>query len=510
MEHGDLDWGAMLRVAGWLLAILLLFAAGLRLPLQTGLGPWRGRLYSAAVILAGIAVAVLANVALTLNDVHIDLTREKAYTPSSAALRAIEELRTEVSLTYFYRTQDAEGRRARDLLQVMARRNPLLKVTTVDPDREPALARLQGIRLYNAAVIEAEGRRVLVQGTDETEIALGIQRALRGRAVTACFLEGHGELPMDNFEFHTHLEGTAGHSHDDASSQVIEMPGHGIGRLRRALESQGYEARRLILATQREVPRDCTLLIDANPRTTFLPAESLALRRYLEGGGAALLLFDLGFAPEPELARLLADLGLRAEQEVVIDPLSHYSTDAEMVAVAGYDPHPVTRGVSLTFYPGIRPFTPLPLPARLRAFPLLQSSRDSYTHAVGAVASRLVEGEPAGDAPQATPQPGPRLLGAAVEGSLAEASPPMRAVVIGDGDFASNSFFPYMANSDLLLGAVRWLAREERTTAVATRIPVPPLIALTGRQLTAVFVIAVLLMPLSVVLLGVLVWWRRR
>ena len=61
------------------------------------------------------------------------------------------------------------------------------------------------------------------------------QRALRGRAITACFLEGHGELPMDNFEYHTHLESGAGHSHDDASSQVVEMPGHGVGRLRRAL-----------------------------------------------------------------------------------------------------------------------------------------------------------------------------------------------------------------------------------------------------------------------------------
>ena len=157
-------------------------------------------------------------------------------------MRAIDEVSREVTVTYFYRSQDPAGRRARDLLAMMARRNPLLKVVAVDPDREPELAREQGIQLYNAAVVEAEGRRVLVQGTDETEIAIGIQRALRGRAITACFLEGHGELPMDNFEYHTHLEGGAGHSHDDASSQVVEMPGHGVGRLRRALEAQGYES----------------------------------------------------------------------------------------------------------------------------------------------------------------------------------------------------------------------------------------------------------------------------
>jgi hypothetical protein len=235
MEHPELDWNALLWVGGWLGAVLVLFAAGLRLPLQTGLAGWGGRAYSAGVILAAVGAAVLASVALHLHDVHFDLTREKVYTPSGAAMRAIDEVSREVTVTYFYRSQDPAGRRARDLLAIMARRNPLLKVVAVDPDRDPRLAREQGIQLYNAAVVEAEGRRVLVQGTDETEIAIGIQRALRGRAITACFLEGHGELPMDNFEYHTHLESGAGHSHDDASSQVVEMPGHGLGRLRRAL-----------------------------------------------------------------------------------------------------------------------------------------------------------------------------------------------------------------------------------------------------------------------------------
>ena len=159
----------------------------------------------------------------------------------------------------------------------MGRRNAALELRVIDPDREPTLARSYGVRIYNAGVLEAEDRKLLVQTTDENEVALGIQRVLRERVVTVCFLEGHGELPMDNFEFHTHLEGVAGHSHGDASSQYVQMPGHGIGRLRRALEAQGYVTRRVILATTPAVPDDCQVLIAANPRTTFLPAESAAL-----------------------------------------------------------------------------------------------------------------------------------------------------------------------------------------------------------------------------------------
>ena len=104
----------------------------------------------------------------------------------------------------------------------------------------------------------------------------------------------------------------------------------------------------------------------------------------------------------------------------------------------------------------------------------------------------------------------PRVLGLAAEGSLLPDAPTFRAVLMGDGDFASNSFLPYMANSDLLLAAVRWLAREERTTTVKTRIPVPPTILLTGAQSRWLFIFIVVLLPLSVIAIGGVVWWRRR
>jgi hypothetical protein len=525
-EHA-VDLGALLWSLGWLVAVLVLFAVGLRLPLETRLSGAAARLYAVGAVAAGLGVWVLANLAIVLNDTHIDLTREKVYTPSVDAMAVVDELKTPVRITYFYRSVDPAGRRASELLEVMGRRNPLLTVTTVDPDKRPELARREGIRLYNAAIIEAAGRRILIQGTDEAEIAIGIQRVLRTRALTVCFLEGHGELPMDNFEFHTHLEGGSDHSHGDASSQVIETSGHGVGRLRRALEAQGYATAKLILATSGAVPGDCTVLIAANPRTTFLPAESAALAAYLRAGGSALMLFDLGFVPEPGLARLLTQLGGRLEQEVVVDPLSHYQTDPEMVAVTGYDPHPITRSVSLTFFPGIRPLSPTEPVAGVQATPILKSSRDSYTRPVQAAETRSIE-PPRTEVPRTDASAGrsaiaagatpsgtisdvrPRVLGIAVEGTLAPGAPPMRAVLIGDGDFASNSFLPYMANSDLALAAVRWLAREEHRTAVRTRIPVPPMVLLTAAQSRVIFTSIVIVLPLSVIALAGLLWWWRR
>lgn len=518
MAHETLDANALWWFVGWLVAVAALLAVGWRLPLQTRWGRTTNLLFQLGLLAAGVGVAVLANVAIVLHDVHIDLTREKTYTPSEQAMKVVEELERPVSLLYFLRAQDPGSQRMRTVLEQMARSNPQLQLRVIDPDREPAAARAAGLRSANTAVLEADGRRVQVETTDERQIAIGIQRLLRTDLQTVCFLEGHNELPIDNFEFHTHLESIADHTHNDASSAVVMTSGHGIGRLRRALEAQGYEARKLTLATGAELLPTCTLVVLAGPRTTFLPAESLAITRFLARGGALLALLDLGFVPDPELIRLLDRFGLTLPSQVVVDPLSHYATDAEMVAITSYVASPITRHLSMSFFPGARPLIEtMPTPGLVRT-PLFSSSRDSYVREVGAVRTDAPDPSPRtsieSDPPARMPaEPGPRLLAAAIEGRLAEAapdSPPMRAIVVGDSDFASNSFLPYLANSDLALAMTRWLLREERLTTVPTRIPVPPMIVLSNAQMRAIFLLITIVLPLLAVALGLLTWWRRR
>ena len=506
MEHAT-DWRAVGLAIGWLLAVGVLFAYGLRRPLARRGRPWRRRGTAALVLLAGFAVAGLAITALTLNDTHLDLTPQKLYTPTPAALDVVRELRVPVALTYFYQGQDPNARRALEMLTLLARENPLLALKSVDPDKEPSLALTRGVKIYNAALIETGGRQLIVQGTDETEIAIGIQRALRERAVTVCFIEGHNEYAIDNEEFHTHMDSGASHSHDDAASKVIETSGHGIGRLRRTLEALGYAARRLPLATLRQIPTDCATAVVANPRTTWLPGESAALREYLAQGGSALLLFDLGFVLEPGLEALVGTLGVELQQAVVADRVSHYGTDEEMVAVTAYDPHPVTQRVAYTFFPGVRPLTLRPPAEGIRTTALIRSGDASTVRQVAAVDRREVAPAPAA---ADDPQPASRVLATVSEGPLAPGGKPLRAIVVGDADFASNSFYPYMANSDLALSMIRWLVREEALAAVKPRVPVPPMVLLTERQLQAVYLLTALGLPLLAALGGLWVWWRRR
>src|SRR5262245_14930387 len=508
------DASNLVLFAGWLAALVALFAVGLQLPLMTRLRRIGNAVYMWGIVLAVIVVVVLANVALFRHDVNVDLTRERTFTPSRQAEEVVQALDRDVALTYFYHARDEAGRRGKHVVEVLGRRSPFLHVRTVDPDRQPKLAETYGVRLYNAAVIEAEGRRIQVMGTDENDFALGIQRLLRQRVTTVCFMEGHGEYPFDNFEFHTHVETASAHTHGDKSSALVQMPGHGAGRLRRALEALGPETSRIVPAMLTALPRDCAAVVDINPRTTYLPAESELLAAYLADGGAALLLYDLGFVVERRLAGLLERLGLRLDQEIVLDPRDHYSTDQETVAVPVYEPHPITNRIALTFYPGVRPLRLFPPPPGVTVTPLALSSPESVSRPVANVGAEAVT-RTAAAAPALTgsPRTGRHVLAAAVEGRWSDAPPaaaPFRVVVVGDADFASNSFLPYMSNGDLALAMVRWLIREEGVPKVRPQIPVPPMVLLTGQQMRQIFLGVEVVMPLTVVVAGLVVWWRRR
>ena len=62
---------------------------------------------------------------------------------------------------------------------------------------------------------------------------------------------------------------------------------------------------------------------------------------------------------------------------MIVDPVDHYFTDEQMIAVTRYANHPVTRSQALSFYPGARPVEPVTTDG-VKATALFASSPKSY------------------------------------------------------------------------------------------------------------------------------------
>ena len=499
IDHESIsDWINLGWFAGVVIALALLFAAGLKLPVRLA---FASRVASATLVTAAaVAIAILANVALFRHDAQLDLTREKAFTPSEEAREVVRGLNEAVDVTYFFQKQNQGARALGAMLRQLERQNANFRVQLIDADQNPALASSLGVRTYNSAVLRVGERRVEVITTDDREIALGVLRVLRRRQVVVCFAVGHGEYDIDNFEFHTHFEGTHNHSHDASGTGVVQMEQHGLGRLRRAIEKLGLAARKVTFATGQSIADDCAVVVEANPRTRYSPGETDVLRRYLERGGSAMFLIEPGYALDESIAALLASAGIAVRDGVIVDPTEHYFTDEQMIAVSRYGSHPATRGLALSFYPGARPLEVLPAPG-VKVTPLAASSADSYV-----IANRLGDQTKAKSGPRA-----PQIIALAAEGRLnGTAAAAFRLIVAGDADFASNSFFPYLANSDAVLAGLAWLTREERAPAMKPPVEVLPTVSLTGGQMRGIFLVTVLLIPGLIAFAGSAMWWWRR
>ena len=104
----------------------------------------------------------------------------------------------------------------------------------------------------------------------------------------------------------------------------------------------------------------------------------------------------------------------------------------------------------------------------------------------------------------------------------AQGENPARIVVIGNANFISNGTLNaritvggqqqrVQSGNGLLFGnALHWLAGQETLIAIPAKQADQHPVFLTAEQLAFVFWSSFLLIPLVILILGALLWWRRR
>jgi hypothetical protein len=501
-----------LLFVAWSLTLLTLFMLAIRVPLRgsgPGLSAWAP---SALIVSAAIAVVIAANVALYRHDVHFDLTREARNTPPKQLTDVLDHLHAPLALTYFYNAGDANAVATADWIAIAARNHPLLTFRAIDLDKEPGLARDIGVHAYNTAVLQAGDRKVLAENvTDAARLGYAALRVLRERPETICFITGHGETfrPTPAHFHYSHVETLRGHDTPGAGDVLIADPEQ-LDRLQLALGEIGFDMRAIVTAAMNAIPPDCAVVAEIGPRTAFASGEAELLVKYLKDGGRLLLLIDPLFAVDSDFAsRLLGTVGLSTAPAIVIDPVNHFRTDPDKVAVPYYAPHPITQRLALTVFAQVRPIDVLQPPATVNTIVLAASSQDSYQRPPSAAGGMTVATDR-----QSAPNPdrAAQSLAVALEGVWpgAPSDKRFRMVVAGTSKFATNEYFPYVSNGEMSVAMVRWLADDDTAANVTPQTYDLPEIVLTSRQMRDTFIALELLLPLTTVFCGVLMWWRRR
>jgi ABC-type uncharacterized transport system involved in gliding motility auxiliary subunit len=283
----------------------------------------------------------------------------------------------------------------------------------------------------------------------------------------------------------------------------------GYGKFGELLTQNHIAWSQLSLLDTNEIPAG-SLLIIAGPKKQVSSTELKKIEQYLRNGGRMLALFNLSSVERNTgLERLLADWGVEVGQNIVRD--KENSVTGYDVANAALGSHPITMPLFQTRLDLVQP----------------RSIRKAYAGAGNADAPSVTELVFTG--PNATvftdirdgviyPHSGdPRTnvcLAVAVEkGKIKNVSADRgttRMVVIGDSLLWDNQMIDLYGNRDFASLAVNWLMDRSELLAIQHQPIKEYRLTMTKSQLKGVTWLMLAGMPGSVLMLGSLVWFRRR
>jgi ABC-type uncharacterized transport system involved in gliding motility auxiliary subunit len=347
-----------------------------------------------------------------------------------------------------------------------------------------------------------------VTSSNEQDLTNALIKVLTGRSRRVYFTQGHGEK-------------------DTASSDRS-----GYSTVLEQLKQDNFTSDQLVLVQQKTVPEDATIVVIAGPTTDFFPPEIEALNAYVAKGGKVLVMLDplLKGPAQPLLTQFLADWGIRAGGDVVLDASGMgqmLGTDASVPVAAQYPPHAITEGFRvITAYPMARSMAPIEGGSNSRtAQPLVNTSAQSWAEAdIASLSSGKAQVEFNGDKGD---KQGPITLAAASSAPAtvkppapsgnetpanpdAPSTPESRVVAVGDSDFASNMAIGISGNRDFFMNTLNWLSQQENLIAVRPRQPEDRRLTLTADQQSRIMILSLFIIPGLVFATGVYTWWKRR
>jgi ABC-type uncharacterized transport system involved in gliding motility auxiliary subunit len=472
-----------------------------------------GSLAAASVVVV-LAILVAINYLAKRHNKRWDWTAARQFSLSDQTKKVLHGLERPMRVRVFAKPEDFG--RFRERLDEYQYESKQVSVEYIDPDRRPTLANQDKVTQMNTVVLEYDGRTERVTSDTEQALTNGLIKVIQGKQTKLYFVQGHGERSTDDSE-RTGYSSIAG-----------------------LLGSENFATDKLVLAQQRQVPADATVLVIAGPKQDFFPAEIEALKAYLAKAGKVLFLLDprerADSPPLTNLVALLKEWGIDVGDDVVINVpgdmqvkdgetvdvtalASLPNSDGTFVLAAKYNQHPIIQGFRvLSAYRMSRSISASASGSGGRTAQALVETTDTSwaeTDLKRLTTSGQVAREPAkGD------KGGPVSIAAAVSAPVADApagdqnpaqdKPETRLAVFGDSDFGSNGLLGFQGNHNLFMNAVNWLAQQENLISIRPRDPQDRRVTLTASQQSWIRLLTIFVIPGLILAAGVQTWWRRR
>jgi ABC-type uncharacterized transport system involved in gliding motility auxiliary subunit len=399
--------------------------------------------------LAVIGILVIVNLFIYNNNVSWDLTADKENSLTKETLDILNNLDLTVNAKAFY-SSDTSTAGAETLFENF-RRNAAGKFDYefIDPYNDPVAANQANISVNATTVLYAGDQTQMITSLTEENLINAIVKLQNPEQSTVYVLTGHGEE-----DFFTSSD-------------------YSLVELENLMEAKNYRVSTLNLVSSPSIPEDAKAIFLAAPQIPLSQDEVDLLSGFMANGGSLILLSEPEFLTEgagedDALKTYLQDnWGLTMGNDLVIDP----SINPMNYAVADqYGVHPITDAVNnyTTFFPTAHSLA-VEAVTDVTFDELVLTTVQSW-------AETNIEGLYNNEAEQDEADlSGPVTIAVALENTSTGA----RVVVVGDSDFATDTFITAYGNLDFAIAMVDWATANENLINLSvgettTRVLVPP------------------------------------
>jgi ABC-type uncharacterized transport system involved in gliding motility auxiliary subunit len=454
----------------------------------------QARYGSNALILsvAFIGILVVVNYLAYTNTKRWDLTSDQSNTLAKETVDVLKTLPDTVVAKAFF-TSDASLTSSKDSAkslfdQYVYDGGGKFQYEFIDPNKDPVAAQDAGISKDGSIVLFMGDSKQSVSSISETDITGAIVRLMNPGGHIVYFLTGHGEYPIDG-------------SSDQSYTQLATD-----------LESRNYTVSTLNLLAIIQIPQDASVIVIAGPKKPLTDAEVSSLDTFIKNGGSVVVMEDptidtqFGELPDPLANDLAQTYGIDLGNNVVVDAYGYQAFQNPYFGVGyQYATHVITQKMS-TMGTGFQ---------NARSVSADSSVGTDY----GKTPLILTVDQSWGETDMASIQnnsvtfnQGVDLVGPVPLAVVAEdTSNNARLVVFGDSDFASNAYYGFYGNSEMIINSIDWAAKEENLISLTPKTTVDRyLVQPQAYTMGLIFLGSMVVIPGIVLAAGIGSWLVRR
>jgi hypothetical protein len=495
-------------------------------------------------IVGALVILGAVNYLAMRHYIRADWTASGLYTLSDKSLKVAEGLTKQVSMHMLWSAGDPSGRfeEAKEILDRYAAASPKISLEVIDPDMSPERVKM---------IIDQFGARIQQDMMGQVGIEAGIF-VVSGENVKFVSAVDFESFDTGMFGGESEAEDLSGYKAEQSiTSAIIQVTseaqpiicftqGHGewifedrgprgLGHLKEQLIQDGYKVEAITTAGASKIKRGCEGVIVVGPENAFLSEEAAIFEKYLTQGGKLMLFLDpvidgTTFKPVG-LEGLTAKFGIKLHKDLVfeVDVRRLLSDTPFTFKASEFTSHEAVKQLAVPDSVGAD------IKAEIGAYPVAFSmartmSDIADTRSVVDVLAKtskeawgevdlsffgLTETAPERD--QYDTQGPANLAMAASLPTESAGEEGGKLIVVGDSDVLQEELFMNagLMNRDFFAGLVGWMTKRGELISISPKNPEHVRLNLTQEELGAVTNL-IWGEIVFFVLLGIVVWFRRR